>query len=166
MSLADELLGEAYPLNSPRIEAENQAALRRSISTSYYAVFHLLIDAASEMFIEGPGREQLRAAVRRTFGHDRMASACKAFLSGRHKLSKFLSASPPPELTKLSNVFVQLQEARHRADYDTSARFTQKDAQSCFYSALDAFSFWRAIRDSEDARVFLVALLLWKDLRD
>lgn len=98
--------------------------------------------------------------------HDRMANACKAFLSERHKLSKHLSASPPPELLNIGRAFLQLQEARHRADYDTSLEFTREAASDNFRLALRVFLDWEKVKDTEDARVFLVALLLWKDLRD
>lgn len=95
-----------------------------------------------------------------------MANACKAFLTDRHKLSKFLSATPPPELANISRTFLLLQEARHRADYDTSIEYTLKVAIATFRSAYDLFEDWEKVRNTEDARVFLVALLLWKDLRD
>lgn len=149
-----------------KIDQPTQASLRRSISTSYYAVFHLLIDAASEMFVAGPERETLRAAVRRAFAHNRMADACHAFQQERHKLSKVLSAPRSSELTRICRGFLHLQEARHRADYDTSIQYSREDAELLNTTAIEVFEDWVKIRHTEDARVFLVALLLWKDLRD
>lgn len=164
MSLADELLSLAARLLSS--EMKNEATFRRSISTSYYAVFHLLVNAATEMLIEGSQREGLRAAVRRAFTHTRMADACKAFMRDRHKLSALISSSPSQELRWVCQSFLELQEERHRSDYDTSASISYDDAFDALIVAVSAFTFWQSVRDTEDARVFLVALLLWKDLRD
>ena len=164
MSLADELLEEARV--SIDGEDPNQAKLRRSISTSYYAVFHSLVDAASHMIISNPEDLELRAAVRRTFVHARMADACRAFLRDRHKLSGLLTAPTAPELRELCQAFLYLQETRHRADYDTSVQFSKDDAIRAVIKALDCFVFWARLSRTEDARVFLVALLLLKDLRD
>ena len=166
MSLAEELLEQAQLLMDQHPTEPSQAALRRSISTAYYAVFHLLIDAASQEFISGQGRDELRAAVRRTFAHTRMAEASNAFVRGKHKLSPLLSQSPSSELESVGSAFVYLQDRRHRADYDTSMRFTLFDALLCLVSAHRLFVDWDKIKETEDARVYLVALLLWKDLRD
>ncbi len=118
------------------------------------------------MVVAGPGREQLRGAVCRTLAHSRMAEACKAFSRGNHKLSRFLDTPANPALSEIGRAFLHLQEKRHRADYDTVVELTWDDAVDEFALALKTFTGWTSIKDTEDARVFLVALLLWKDLRD
>lgn len=167
MALADELLAHArWQLMPAEIDHGTEAAFRRAVSTAYYALFHLLIDSAAKVFISGQQSDALRAAVRRTFVHGRMMEACHAFVRGKHKLSHLLSSSPPPELQAVCQTFIDLQEARHRADYDTSFTQDWRDAALSFSATEKAFQQWSLIRNTEDARVFLVALLLWKDLRD
>lgn len=167
MSLAKELLEQAV---MPPVAGDSslpvQALIRRSISSSYYAVFHLLIDAASREFVPGAGRDGLRAAVSRAFAHLRMADACRAFCRDGHKLTCHLSGAVPIELKHVASGFIDLQEQRHRADYDTSIQFEALDAIRANWLARQIFGHWSKIQHSEDARVFLVALLLWKDLRD
>ncbi len=46
MSLPDSLRGVARDLATLDARRPRQASLRRSVSTVYYAAFHLLVDAA------------------------------------------------------------------------------------------------------------------------
>ena len=46
MAFADDLLEQAYHLANKENDNPTQASLRRSVSTAYYALFHLLIDEA------------------------------------------------------------------------------------------------------------------------
>ncbi len=53
MSFADDLLTQAEHLANWESEP-TQAALRRAVSTAYYALFHLLIDEAVGKLERGP----------------------------------------------------------------------------------------------------------------
>jgi hypothetical protein len=53
MSLPDDLLEQAGHLASRERTKPKQASLRRAISVSYYAVFHLLVDDATKLILPG-----------------------------------------------------------------------------------------------------------------
>jgi hypothetical protein len=85
MSLSQNLLA----LCETMLPGENQrgrpdaATLKRCISTAYYAVFSLLVHAASSMLAgNSAGRKELRGYVARAFSHNEMAEACKGFAGG------------------------------------------------------------------------------------
>lgn len=70
-----------------------------------------------------------------------------------------------PEFVRIADAFVELQEARHIADYDVVTPFDRNDVIQKIDSAERAFSDWNAIRGSANANVFAAALLLnsyWK----
>ena len=57
-----------------------QASLRRAVSTSYYALYHLLVDAATRrMFGAEDDRAALRYCVARAFSHSTMKTVAQRF---------------------------------------------------------------------------------------
>jgi len=54
---------------------------------------------------------------------------------------------------------MNLQEARHEADYDVSRTFTRSEAIDLVELAEQAFVDWQTVRRSVAADVFLAALL-------
>lgn len=70
MGLADELLEDAHFLAAKGIADQRQTLMRRSISTAYYAAFHLFI----EDFVEHWEFPDQRARLGRMFGHSRMST--------------------------------------------------------------------------------------------
>ncbi len=70
-----------------------------------------------------------------------------------------------PRLTSVADSFVELQEQRHKADYDVTDRFDRARAQNAVARARSLIADWNAVRNSDNARVFLSALLFgntWK----
>ena len=61
MSLHGDLLRQAQQLALREPKRPHQASLRRSISASYYGLFHLLIDDAVTLMVTGADRGGLRA---------------------------------------------------------------------------------------------------------
>ena len=124
MSLHDDLLGQARQLAVKEPKRPLQASLRRAVSTSYYGLFHLLVhDATGRMF---PGRERaaLRNCMARAFVHGDMKRVAQQFSNDNvsPKLAPGLNGQPlQPELIGVATAFVDLQQARHEADYDNSA---------------------------------------------
>ncbi len=59
----------------------------------------------------------------------------------------------------VAKAFINLQEARHVADYDLTAAYTRTDATDYLKQVDDAFERWRIIRVSDEANVFLAALM-------
>ena len=64
------------------------------------------------------------------------------------------------ELVTIAEAFVELQEARHSADYDTTEVFSRPDVLSTIDLVDQAFAAWKAVKDTPNANAFLAALLL------
>ena len=70
-----------------------------------------------------------------------------------------------PELARVAAAFVDLQQARHEADYDTTRRFTRQDVIDFVDRAEQAFRDWHTVRKSIQADVFLAGLLAIGNMR-
>ncbi|MGA2597155.1 MAG: hypothetical protein ABSH09_09220 [Bryobacteraceae bacterium] len=152
MSFADDLLEQAYHLLNKDGNAPKQASLRRAVSTAYYALFHLLIDEAVGKW----SVEHQRNALARTFKHGGMAKVCD------ESVKSFYIARQPPHLGPLKDVaqiFSQLQEKRHTADYD-SEKWSKGNAETWIDKADTAFKNWRLVRASPEAQDSLLFLFL------
>lgn len=158
MALHDELLEQAANLIK---EDSGQAGLRRGISTAYYALFHLLIAEATSRLAQDHS-PALQARMRRAFAHADMANVCHQFESGNFPPAlKYLVALPlEPDLKALARSFRTLQEDRLLADYDLSIDANWVDATLSLGEATDAFHFWSRIKHTQNATIFLTALLL------
>ena len=69
-----------------------------------------------------------------------------------------------PELVSVAATFVDLQQARHEADYDTGRRFTRRESLDLVDQAEQAFADWHVVRHSLQADTFLVALLVQRQM--
>jgi hypothetical protein len=58
--------------------------------------------------------------------------------------------------------FVDLQEARHDADYNLDKQWNRLDVLNRIQTARQAFADWATIRSTPTATVFVVALVLQK----
>lgn len=102
--------------------------LRRSVSSSYYAVFHALARMSADCLVgPAPAKRSNKAwtEVYRGLQHGWCKEACK----------EAAKVDFPTGLQKFSHALIQLQEARHRADYDPSAQFTKDEASSMLETA-------------------------------
>jgi hypothetical protein len=137
-----------------------QASLRRAVSTAYYALFHALIDDGIKLMPADP--YGLRFQVGRAFGHGEMKSACSQFAksNGPDSLAHVLTTPLDPKLNNVAAAFVSLQELRHRADYNLMEPFAKLEAAAAISLAKSAFDDWKDVRQSQNAKVFLAALLL------
>lgn len=159
MSLAADLLEQASHLADREIARPRQASLRRAISAAYYALFHLLgAEAASMAAPSSP--YNLRAQVQRALTHKEMRTACAGISSGNPTPAFVqLAGRPSQNLTRVATAFVELQEERHKADYDVLAKFARTDVKLLVQQCHGAFAAWETIRGSDEANVFLAALL-------
>jgi hypothetical protein len=85
MSFADDLLEQAYDLAHKEPVNPKAASLRRSVSTAYYALFHLLIDQAVSKWAV----ERQRSILARTFEHGKMKGICDEVLKTRRTAQRF-----------------------------------------------------------------------------
>ncbi len=66
------------------------------------------------------------------------------------------------ELRHVAKTFSELQEGRHRADYDLSELFSRPEVLAAVNEAELAFRAWESVRGSDEGNVFLAALLFQK----
>jgi hypothetical protein len=162
MALHDDLLEQARHLARREPTRPRQASLRRAVSASYYALFHLF--AAEGAKLNAPARpDGLRAQVRRAFVHADMKALCRQF-AGRTGLSNHVQplVSLPLDagLISVARTFVELQDERHAADYDVGQSFSRFEVLDMIGRVQTAFDDWSQIRATPTAAVFLTALLL------
>lgn len=161
MSLARDLLEQARHLSGRERRRPRQASLRRAISAAYYAMFHLMIQDATAILISRP---ELRPKFARAFDHGDMKQASRAFATAQPPQFPALTggAAISPDLQDVAAAFVELQEARHEADYNIDRSFTRFEATNLVARVSQAFATWQTIRTDPVTRTYLAALLLWK----
>lgn len=170
------LLEQAWHLVQ-RGRRPRQVDLRRAVSAAYYAVFHLLIRETVRSLVRS-GDAHLRALLPRAFDHAAMAQACRTFVSGG-KAPAILDAvygnlTIPKALETVAQAFIDLQKARHDADYATHRRWTRTMAVSELNRAEQALTSWNEVRPKPRqpaatdniARLFLVWLAFQKALQN
>ena len=130
----------------------SQVVLRRALSTAYYAMFHMLAKCGADLLVGGSGAGRSNEAWRqvyRALEHGVAKSACKNATT----LSKF-----PREIEDFGNVFVTMQEKRHKADYDPAARFYKSSVIQDINAAEQAIKGFDAA-DIKDRRAFAAYVL-------
>jgi hypothetical protein len=159
MALAEDLLSQARILAMTDPGKPKQANLRRAVSSAYYALFHLLIAESVQKLLVGH-RKTLMDRVSRAFQHGEMQKACRQWQTTPLPpvLKKLLDGDASSQLISLAASFVDLQEARHTADYDVSARFSRADVLGLVEDAELAFDSWDVIKKSEEMLPFLASL--------
>ncbi len=80
-------------------------------------------------------------------------------------VSAVAGTAVPTDLQLVAEVFVELQEARHEADYNIGRTFTRRLVQYFVNRADQAFQAWSNVRSEPIAKVYLASLLLWKRWR-
>jgi hypothetical protein len=98
-----------------------------------------------------------------------MAEACERLLKLKAKpaaMATFLGgAAFPPDLEVVAEAFVQMQQARHEADYDLVRRFTKTEAQDLVQLADAAIHAFGRVSDDPYCVLLFVAFLDPKQIR-
>jgi hypothetical protein len=157
MGIAEDLLTLASRLANPAPTEPEQASFRRSISTAYYALFHLLIQDAVQSW---NGSSTARFGLERRFEHKTMKDVSSSILRSSWRGWSTPPPSVPLELRLVARVFVDLQESRQQADYDNSKAWVSIDAQDKVADARIAFANWAKIRTHPAANEYLLSLLI------
>jgi len=164
MSLHDDYLAQARHLAGKDKTRPKQASLRRAISTSYYALFHLLTWETAKLFASNAA---LNAVLNRSLNHGDMAKVSRQIISGKlpKSFNAWVAAQPVPvivpELDAIARTFLALQQERHEADYNLDNRWSRQQALRFIARAEQAFEDWSKIRRTDVARIFLGCFLLW-----
>ena len=151
MSLGQDLLVTARQLAKARPSKPRQADLRRAVSTSYYAAFHVLAQDCADRLV-GTSPQRSDAAWRQTYralDHGPAKKACE----------QAPNLGFPRTLIAFAEAFIDLQEERHRADYDPWARYSRAQALDYVNLAQQAIRDLRSAAHS-DRKALAVLLLM------
>lgn len=133
------------------------------MSACYYALFHAISDDAAALLAPTPG-SPLRSAIRRTINHQQIRKACDAINTSQKTAPgswrNLLSFPLPVEIIAVARVFIELQDARNIADYESLETFSEGEVRTFHRRATRAYAVWLSIRHTPDAAVFLTAVLL------
>ena len=123
-SLHEELIETASTL---AIDGSTQADYRRSISTSYYALFHWLATSCSDMLAGSDPQTRSRGAWRqiyRRLDHNSASKRCQRLLN-----PQFRRQNPdvrfPDAIVGFAEEFVRLRQERNFVDYEPG--FSDRD---------------------------------------
>ena len=165
MSLHSDLLKQALALALLEPGKPKQASLRRAVSCAYYALFHLLVSEGSALIGSKLGKDA-RIKLRRAFSHGDMKVVCGSYagLHGRlhAQIAPLLILPIEKELQALADLFVELQEARHSADYDVASVFSRTEVLALISDLNIIVAGWAKVRTKQNAKIFLADLLLRK----
>ena len=129
-----------------------QANLSRAISTAYYAMFHCLAGNCADALIGGSGSNRSESAWRqvyRALEHGTARRRCQQ-VSALEQFSV--------EVRNFADLFVDLQEKRHKADYDPGYSFPKLIVERDIIRAEQAITNFRRVSLSE-RRAFAVYVL-------
>jgi hypothetical protein len=163
-SYDDELLEAARGLLARRAGQRGKlpsARIRRSISTSYYALFHFLLEQVGARVV-GTHNDlrRRRRILSRTVTHrgikttlDKMRGAQVDASFEDFLRSPGIAAGPvasPPFVRNLANAFADAQEKRHDADYDLNKPLSELDARLLRERTHLVIAGWRAANTATD----------------
>lgn len=132
LQLADDEAGSGAGCGAPRTISP-----RRSISSSYYALFHELSIRAVAEFTGSATWGAREAAMARWVNHGDLEKLAQDAMDARTPVGLAL-APLDPDVERIADVFVTLQGERHRADYDHSYDLNKALAIAQATSARDA----------------------------
>jgi hypothetical protein len=154
MAYHDDLLAQALQL--VRASPPSQLTLRRAVSAAYYAVFHFLIAEATSNW----SNVLLRTALGRAYDHGIMKTASNRILSTKDFPFSGEDPAVVAKLRSVAQIFSQLQEERHFADYNLTKDLDPVEALTQVKSAEEIFNTWPTIRTEQIAQAYLVSLLV------
>ena len=130
-----------------------QANLSRAMSAAYYAMFHCLAGCCADALVGASGSSRSEPAwlqVYRSLEHGTARRRCQQV----SRLERF-----SVETRNFADLFVDLQEKRHKADYDPSSSFPKLIVEGDIVKAEQAIANFRKVSLSE-RRAFAVYVLL------
>ena len=124
MKPADLIATARRTLGNSGKRRPRQSDLKRTVSTTYYAVFHQLCWTVADTFIGGQNSERSTPAWRqayRSHEHGFVKSQC---------CNTSVVARFPQAVQDNANAFVEIQVARHLADYDPLHRLVRSEVKA------------------------------------
>jgi hypothetical protein len=132
-------------------------SLRRAVSSAYYALFHYMCrQAASHLLPSATREDQLQLA--RSFNHRPIKDVCE-WIAGRRgsphqHLRPVVQSLQGTPMVGVADVFCDLQEARHSADYDHFAPYSKAAALGYIQDAERAMQTLDAQSDRDKQALF------------
>ena len=108
-------------------------------------------------------RDPLRQSISRAFHHSDMPALSETLARGNLPSKLAAAFNPPPldpTLRSIAQAFLDLQEARHQADYNTYRSFSRREALYHLQLATRAIDNWAIIRKTPQADAYLAGLLI------
>lgn len=156
MAYHHELLQQANELVHKSPNNATQADLRRSVSSAYYALFHLLIFEACLNW----SNDISRRGLARMFDHGVMKKVSKKVTDVIKTPYLGEDSGVVDKLRSFAGLFVQLQEQRHEADYNIKDAWSLTQSLKEILAANRAFITWQEIRAEKISQEYLVSLLI------
>ena len=129
-----------------------QATINRAISTAYYALFHALAAECVARTVGAPRSPrywEIVTPIHRSLDHG----------SARRVFERLVRDRATPELLKrIGDAFLDLQLARHSADYDPSSRYSRREAIDFVTRARQAMDALQSL-PKEDRLILAVQLI-------
>ena len=119
--------GRALLVPTPPSAQPPSAAIRRAVSTAYYAAFHALVASSADALIGAPYDQLSREAWLRIYRNTGHAHAKRQLRQNRSRFS--------PDAQIFADIFCHLQDERHNADYNPLSSFTVQTASNWLNSA-------------------------------
>lgn len=159
----DHLFEQAERLIAPaRAGSPRQVDLRRAISSAYYGLFHFCLTAAADEFAGVTQRATSRyTLIYRSIDHRTLKDLC---VEARKQTPpvKYVPYFPAggfsTHIQAFSTAAIELQEKRHRADYNPQPRFRTSDAKLAISTARSAVHRFQAASE-EHRKAFLTLLV-------
>lgn len=159
----DHLIDQAERLVAPPPAGPpRQVDIRRAISSAYYGVFHFTMTALADEFVGVTQRGSSRyGLVYRSIDHRTLKYICND-IEKQTPPRKYTPYVPPDgfgaNMQAFANSTIELQEKRHRADYNPEPRFRTYEAKLAIGMARSALAFFK--RASQDSQKAFLTLLL------
>ena len=112
-----DLIQTARRLTGSGAPQPTQADLRRAVSTAYYALSHCLAGTAADL-LTGASRDPEWHQVYRALEHGKARSACR---------QQGVMRTFPLEVHSFAKALVDLQDARHQADYSLEGQCSKQE---------------------------------------
>lgn len=103
---------------------------------------------------------KIRSTLARAFTHTQMRATSQAFVQNAQNPWARMFATLPADLITIARTFVDLQQARHEADYDLGRRWARSEVQALIVRAQQAVASWSATSSHGAARAYLVGILV------
>ncbi len=146
--------GRANLIPQPAATQPTQAAIRRAISTAYYAAF-LALTASNTDALIGPVHDQLTAGAWTQIYRGLNHGHAKSQLEPEVKRNQPRVSA---DTLNFADLFCKLRDERHSADYNPLATFTIQAATSWLDTAEAAITHFLQTSQSERSAVAILTL--------